>query len=142
VIRIVIVYDPEFNDLPPLVQEFDTEDLAYPENVSDALTTLLIAPDVSSFSVQRVTPWWPATWQQLTPGCEVLGDDGATWVVSRGISELSPHEVEIYRFGQPETRFTFTPQYDQAVQARMTQESSMRALLMTELGARLVDDGG
>lgn len=139
-IRVVMVFDPAFNDLPPVVEEYSDADAVMAlQGVAAAMRD---APDVSSVSLQRVTVWWPATWQQLTPGCEVLGDDGATWVVSRGISELSPHEVEVYKFGQPETRFTFTPQYAQPVRARMTQESSMRALLMTELGARLVDDGG
>ena len=69
------------------------------------------------------------------------GDDGKTWVVARALSDVSPHEVEVYEFGRPEHRFTFTPQYGQPVQARLTQEASMRALLMTELGARLIDDG-
>lgn len=139
-IRLAVVYDPAIGR-PVNVAEYGE----HPSSlviIGEMVADLLLDPGVSSFSVQRVTQWWPATWGQLTPGTEVLGDDGATWVVSRGISELSPHEVEIYRFGQPETRFTFTPQYDQAVQARVTQESSMRALLMTELGARLVDDGG
>ena len=139
-IRVVMVFDPAFCDLPPQVHEYNETDPSLRDAFTAIVNAMRDAPDVSSFSVQRVTQWWPATWGQLTPGTEVLGDDGATWVVSRGISELSPHEVEIYRFGQPETRFTFTPQYDQAVQARVTQESSMRALLMTELGAHLVED--
>lgn len=140
-IRIVMVFDPAFNDLPPVVEEYSDADAVMAlQGVAAAMRD---APDVSSVSLQRVTEWWPATWGQLTPGCEVRSEeDGSTWVVSRGISELSPHEVEIYRFGRPETRFTFTPQYNAPVQARMTQESSMRALLMTELGARLIDDGG
>lgn len=139
-IRVVMVYDPAFNDLPPIVVEYSDADAV--RAAIGALSAMRDAPDVSSVSLQRVSEWWPATWSQLTPGCEVLGEDGNTWVVSRGIGELSPHEVEIYRFGAPEKRFTFTPQYDQPVQARMTQESSMRALLMTELSAQLVDDGG
>jgi hypothetical protein len=99
-------------------------------------------PRLSSLSLQVVTDWFPATWRQMLPGCEVLGEDGNTWVVSRGLSDVSPHEVEIYRFGRPDIRYTFSPLYDAPVQARMTHESSMRALLMTELGARLIDDGG
>lgn len=136
-IRVVTVFDPAFNDLPVEVREYED---AQVKTIAEVLAYKLTCADISSVSVQRVTQWWPATWRDLTPGCEVLGDDGATWVVSRGLGELSPHEVEIYRFGAPETRFTFTPLYDQAVQARVTQESSMRALLMTELGARLIED--
>lgn len=132
-IRVVAIYE---DATEPIVSEVADWDQALFE-----MSNWAQLPRLSSLSLQVVTQWWPATWGALTPGCEVLGDDGATWVVSRGISELSPHEVEIYRFGQPETRFTFTPLYDQPVQARMTQESSMRALLMTELGARLIDDG-
>lgn len=142
-IRVVVVYGPEWNDLPPQVQEYNETDPGLRDCLAGIVGACLSTSEISSFSVQRVSQWWTATWSQLTPGCEVRsGQDGSTWVVSRGISELSPHEVEIYKFGEPEKRFTFTPQYGQPVQARMTQESSMRALLMTELGARLIDDGG
>lgn len=137
-IRLVTVFDPSFNDLPPVVTEYADDAL---EAIRREVALLIGAIDVSSFSVQRVSEWWPATWQQVTAGCEVQGDDGKTWVVARGLSDLSPHEVEVYEFGRPENRFTFTPQYGQPVQARLTQEASMRALLMTELGARLIDDG-
>lgn len=141
-IRVVVIYDPAFNDLPPLVQEFETENLHFPESMCDFLCSLLVAPDVSSFSVQRVTQWWPATWAQVTTGCEVRSEeDGSTWVVARGISPVSPHEVEVYKFGQPELRHTFTPQYSAPVMARMTSDSSALALLMTELGATIIDDG-
>jgi hypothetical protein len=139
-IRIVMVYDPAFNDLPPVVTEYaDSEAVAAAHGV---LAAMRDAPDVSSVSLQRVTDWFPATWRQMLPGCEVLGEDGGTWVVSRALSPVSPHEVEIYKFGRPDVRYTFSPLYDAPVQARMTHESSMRALLMTELGARLIDDGG
>lgn len=140
-IRVVMVFDPEYCDLPPQVHEYDENDPGLAAGIAGVVSAMRDAPDVSSFSIQRVTQWWPATWGQVLAGCEVLGDDGATWVVARGISDVSPHEVEIYKFGQPDKRFTFTPLYDQPVQARMTQESSMLALLMTELGARLIDDG-
>lgn len=137
-IRLVTIFDPAFNDLPPAVREYDD---AQVKVLAEVLAYQLTCVDISSFSVQRVSEWWPATWQQVTVGCEVLGEDGKTWVVSRALSDVSPHEVEVYEFGRPETRFTFTPQYGQPVQARLTQEASMRALLMTELGARLIDDG-
>lgn len=138
-IRVMMVFDPAFNDMAPIVAEYSDADAV--QAAIGVISAMRDAPDVSSVSLQRVSEWWPATWQQLTPGCEVRSDeDGSTWVVSKGISELSPHEVEIYRFGAPETRFTFTPQYNQPVMARMTQESSMRALLMTELGAKLIED--
>ena len=138
-IRVVIVFDPEFSDEPPSISEYADSEVDF---IRHMITGLLVSgATFGSFSVQRVSEWWPATWQQVTVGCEVLGEDGKTWVVSRALSDVSPHEVEVYEFGRPETRFTFTPQYGQPVQARLTQEASMRALLMTELGARLIDDG-
>lgn len=137
-IRVVKIFDPAFNDLPPDVREYDEAQVA---TIAEVLAFTLRAPDVASFSVQRVDQWWPATWQQVLSGCEVLGEDGKTWVVSRALSAVSPHEVEIYEFGRPENRFTFTPRYDQPVQARFTHEAQMMALLMTELGARVIDDG-
>lgn len=137
-IRLVTVFDPSFNDLPPDVREYDD---AQVKTLAEVLAYKITCIDISSISVQRVSKWWPATWQQVTVGCEVLGEDGKTWVVARALSEVSPHEVEVYEFGRPENRFTFTPQYGQPVQARLTQEASMCALLMTELGARLIDDG-
>lgn len=140
-IRIVMIFDPEFSDLPPIVAEYSDADAV--QAAIGVISAMRDAPDVSSVSIQRVTQWWPTQWRHLTPGCEVRSEvDGSTWVVSRGISEVSPHEVEIYKFGRPDLRHTFAPLYDAPVHARMTQESSMRALLMTELGARLIDDGG
>lgn len=138
-IRLVVIFDPEFNGLPPEVREYaDQAEFEAGVNLAD----LARAPDISSFSVQRVSDWFPATWRQLLPGDEVLGElDGRTWVVARGLSPVSPHEVELYLFGDPERRFTLTPRYDAPVKARRPHESQMLALLMTELGARVIDDG-
>lgn len=134
-IRIVAIYE---DAIEPIISEVDGWDEAMFE-----LSNWAQFPRLSSISLQVITQWWPTQWRHLTPGCEVRSEvDGSTWVVSRGISEVSPHEVEIYKFGRPDLRHTFTPLYDAPVHARMTQESSMRALLMTELGARLIDDGG
>lgn len=137
-IRLVVVYDPTFNDLPPAVTEYED---AQANVVSLEVARLVTCMDVAGFTVQRVTSWFPATWRQILPGCEVRAPDGSTWVVARALSPASPHEVEIYRFGQPDKRSVFTPQYDQPVQARMTHEASMMALLVSELGARIIDDG-
>lgn len=140
VIRVVMIYDPAFADLPPIVAEYEDADAV--QAAIGVLSAMRDAPDVSSVSLQRVTQWFPATWRQMLPGCEVRSEaDGSTWVVSRALSDVSPHEVEIYKFGQPAVRHTFTPLYGAPVMARMTQESSIEALLMTELGARLIDDG-
>jgi hypothetical protein len=130
-IRIVAVYE---DTTAPIVSEVPDWDYALFE-----FSNWAQLPRLSSVSFQVVSQWWPATWQQVLSGCEVLGDDGKTWVVSRGLSQASPHEVEIYEFGRPDNRFTFTPRYDQPVQARFTHEAQMMALLMTELGARVVD---
>lgn len=135
-IRIVMVYDPAVCDLPPVIEEYSEVEAFHA--LQGVLAAMRDAPDVASFSVQRVTQWWPTTWQQVLTGCEVQAPDGSTWVVAKGLSAASPHEVEIYKFGQPEIRHTFTPQYAQPVQARFTQEASMLALLMTELGARII----
>jgi hypothetical protein len=134
-IRVVAIYE---DATEPIVSEVAGWDEALFEASNWAQQ-----PRLSSLSLQVLTQWWETQWRHVTPGCEVRSEaDGSTWVVSRGISEVSPHEVEIYRFGRPDVRHTFTPLYDAPVHARMTQESSMRALLMTELGARLIDDGG
>lgn len=137
-IRLVTIFNPAFNDLPPEVREYEDEQI---KTVQEVLAYKATCIDISSVSLQRVDQWWPATWRQILPGCEIQAPDGTTWVCARGLSQVSPHEVEIYRFGQPEIRHTFTPLYDTPVQARITHEASMMALLMTELGARLIDDG-
>lgn len=142
VIRVVMIYDRQYCDLPPVIAEYDEADPGLAAGLGGIVSAMRDAPDVASFSVQRVTQWWPATWSQVLAGCEVRSEeDGSTWVVARGISPVSPHEVEVYKFGQPELRHTFTPQYNAPVMARMTSDSSALALLMTELGATIIDDG-
>lgn len=140
-IRVVIVLHPDYATSADQVvtREFDE---AQPGGHEEALALQRQAAcslDVSSISWQKLPAWFDATWAQLLSGDEVLGDDGNTWVVSRGLSQASPHEVEIYRFGRPDVRFAFTPQYDAPVKARRMHESQMQALLMTELGARVIE---
>lgn len=132
-IRIVAVYE---DTVAPIISEVPDWDHALFE-----VSNWAQLPRLASLSLQVVSQWWPATWQQVLTGCEVLGDDGKTWVVARCLSQASPHEVEVYEFGRPENRFTFTPRYDQPVQARFTTDAQALALLMTELGARIIEDG-
>lgn len=133
-IRVVAVYE---DTVEPIISEVPDWDYALFE-----LSNWAQFPRLASISLQVVSDWFPATWSQLLAGDEVLGElDGKTWVVARGLSQVSPHEVELYLFGNPERRFTLTPQYDGAVQARRTHDSQMLALMMTELGARIIDDG-
>ncbi len=137
-IRIVIVLKPEFAQPHEQVRvsEFEDGDPAADDLLRQAAHQL----DVDSVSLQRVDDWSQVVWSQLVAGCEVRSEaDGSTWVVSRALNASNPHEVEIYRFDWPEERFTFTPLYNAPVWARMTHESSMMALLMTELGAKVID---